>query len=94
MKVTDPEGVEIRALRSIVDFTGKEIIEIGCGDGRLTRRYASEAKSVHAIDPNVDDLRIARREVRAKNVRFAAGDITTDPLPDRTYDLAILSYSL
>lgn len=94
MKVTDPEGEEIRALRSIVDFAGKDVIEIGCGDGRLTRRYAREAKSVYAIDPNVDDLRTARREVRAKNVRFAADDVTTDPLPDRTYDLAILSYSL
>lgn len=94
MKVTDPDGVEMRALRSIMNFTGKDIIEIGCGDGRLTRRYARDAASVYAIDPNVDDLRIARREVRMKTVHFAAGDVTTDPLPDRTYDLAILSYSL
>lgn len=94
MRIIDPEGVETRALSTIVDFTGKDVIEVGCGDGRLTRRYAAGAASVYAIDPRQDDIRVARREVRSKTVRFAVADITTDPIPDRAYDLAVLSYSL
>ena len=36
----DPEGVETRVLHDLVDFRGKDVLEIGCGDGRMTWRYA------------------------------------------------------
>ena len=34
----DPEGVELRTLLKHATFTGKEVVEVGCGDGRLTFR--------------------------------------------------------
>src|SRR5262245_59905604 len=38
------EGSEIDALLSLAPaLTGARVLEIGCGDGRLTRRYASRA---------------------------------------------------
>jgi len=37
---TDPEGNETLALFDLVQLDGREVLEIGCGDGRLTRRYA------------------------------------------------------
>ena len=97
MRVTDPEGVETRALASIVDFTGKSVLEIGCGAGRLTWRYAGHAASVVALDPNIDDIRAAKKAIPARlrsRVTFRVGDVTTDPLPPSVYDMAILSYSL
>jgi cyclopropane fatty-acyl-phospholipid synthase-like methyltransferase len=39
----DPENNELRALIKIADFKEKHVLEIGCGDGRLTWRYAEEA---------------------------------------------------
>ena len=38
----DPENNETRALLNLVDFSGADVLEIGCGDGRLTYRYAEE----------------------------------------------------
>jgi 2-polyprenyl-3-methyl-5-hydroxy-6-metoxy-1,4-benzoquinol methylase len=56
----DPEGEEIAALAAFVPtLDGARVVEIGCGDGRLTRRYARRAASVLAIDP--DEAAIAAR---------------------------------
>jgi 2-polyprenyl-3-methyl-5-hydroxy-6-metoxy-1,4-benzoquinol methylase len=57
----DPERNEVRALKRVTDWRGKRILEIGCGDGRLTRRLARLGARVQAIDPDVALIRTARR---------------------------------
>jgi 2-polyprenyl-3-methyl-5-hydroxy-6-metoxy-1,4-benzoquinol methylase len=47
----DPENNETRALFRFADFEGKRVLEIGAGDGRLTRLYADRAAHVTAIEP-------------------------------------------
>ena len=32
----DPEQVETRVIHDLVDFDGKDVLEIGCGDGWVT----------------------------------------------------------
>jgi hypothetical protein len=45
-RVLDPEGAHLAALRQLADFAGRQVIELGCGDGRrrgvkgATTRYA------------------------------------------------------
>jgi 2-polyprenyl-3-methyl-5-hydroxy-6-metoxy-1,4-benzoquinol methylase len=56
----DPDRNEIRQLRKFVDFTGKRVLEIGCGEGRLTWQYARDARSVVAVDLDHDSLRVAK----------------------------------
>src|SRR5713101_5663144 len=49
----DPEGNETAALDQLLpDLRGLHVLEVGCGDGRLTCRYAERAASVLAIDPD------------------------------------------
>ncbi|HTD46385.1 MAG TPA: class I SAM-dependent methyltransferase [bacterium] len=48
----DPERTELRALRRRIPLEGARILEVGCGDGRLTRRIAPVARAVAAIDSN------------------------------------------
>jgi 16S rRNA A1518/A1519 N6-dimethyltransferase RsmA/KsgA/DIM1 with predicted DNA glycosylase/AP lyase activity len=50
----DPEGHEITALAGAVPLAGRRVLEIGCGEGRLTARYAAAAAAVIAIDPDAD----------------------------------------
>ena len=52
----DPEGNETGALFDLVDLEGREVLEIGCGDGRLTWRYADRAAHVTAIEPFEDAI--------------------------------------
>jgi ubiquinone/menaquinone biosynthesis C-methylase UbiE len=62
----DPEHNETRALFDVVDFSGQHVLEIGCGDGRLTWRYAHRAFHVMAIDPNVDRIERAEKNMSHK----------------------------
>ncbi len=60
----DPAENETLVLRSLGgNLQGEKILEIGCGDGRLTWRYASHAGQVVAIDPNPDRIAQARAQI-------------------------------
>jgi 2-polyprenyl-3-methyl-5-hydroxy-6-metoxy-1,4-benzoquinol methylase len=89
----DPEQHESRALtRMIPSFAGLRVLEIGCGDGRLTRLYAGSAASVVAIDPKAESIEALRAELPAVDAR-AIGIEALD-LPRHAFDVVIFSWSL
>jgi len=93
----DPDRNEIKHLRKFVDFTDKRVLEIGCGEGRLTWQYAREARSVFAIDLDRDSLRVARVDRPAdleNQIRFANADSEHLPFSKEKFDIAILAWSL
>jgi ubiquinone/menaquinone biosynthesis C-methylase UbiE len=95
--VIDPEGVETRILREMVDLNGADVIEMGCGDGRLTRRYARRARSVLGIDPNEEAIARARAATPPRlreAVTFQVGNAASVALPAGAFDVGILSWSL
>ena len=95
----DPEGTEIGVIHELVEFAGGRVLEVGCGDGRLTWRYADQAASVLALDAS--DMKIQRaigsipERLRSK-VEFIVADITDEELdlPQDSFDVAILAHSL
>jgi 2-polyprenyl-3-methyl-5-hydroxy-6-metoxy-1,4-benzoquinol methylase len=93
----DPERTEVRVLRRQVPLQGAYILEIGCGDGRLTRRIARLARAVVATDPNPALIARAKQLTPAslrEKVRYrvaAAEDLRLSP---QRFDVAILSWSL
>lgn len=93
----DPEQAETRAIHELVDFTGADVLEVGCGDGRLTWRYAGDARSVLAIDPSEEAIAQARANT-PDNLRhivtFEPGDITSASLPAGEFDIVVLAWSL
>lgn len=93
----DREGVETRVIHDLVEFDGKRVLEVGCGDGRMTWRFASDAASVFAIDINEQKIGAAidatPKGLRPK-VRFQALDIAVSDPPGEPVDVAVLSYSL
>jgi hypothetical protein len=47
----DPENTGTHASFDLADFSGQHVLEIGCGDGRVTGRCAGRAVHSMSIDP-------------------------------------------
>jgi ubiquinone/menaquinone biosynthesis C-methylase UbiE len=93
----DPEDTETKALHDYADFNGKRVLEIGCGDGRLTWRYADRAASVVAIDPKTEDIGTALEDCPAElrdKIEFRVARLEELDIPAEKFDLALLSWSL
>ena len=58
----DPEGAETRVVHNLINFAGKDVLEIGCGNRRLTWRFADAAASVLALDPDKSTIATAREQ--------------------------------
>src|SRR5712692_1716100 len=61
-KRQDPEGTEMKTALRHATFAGKDILEIGCGDGRITFSYAGMARKIVAIDPLPESIKIAKEQ--------------------------------
>ncbi len=93
----DPERNELKVLKTFANFSGKRVLEVGCGEGRLTWQYASSAREVVGIDPDTAALRVARADCPARlqeTVRLANASAHRLPFPRETFDIALFSWSL
>lgn len=94
----DPEGAETAALADLgAELSGRRVLEVGCGDGRLTWRYAGRAGTVLGIDPDAGEIALAQAATPAAlrgRVEFrAVGLESLGPDPGR-FDAAVLAWSL
>jgi ubiquinone/menaquinone biosynthesis C-methylase UbiE len=93
----DPEGNETKRLLKVADFRSKRALEVGCGEGRLTWRYASASSMTVGLDPDKDALRVARIDRPtdlADKVQFANSQAEHLPFRNETFDIAVLAWSL
>jgi 2-polyprenyl-3-methyl-5-hydroxy-6-metoxy-1,4-benzoquinol methylase len=96
---TDPENNETRALFDMANFGGQHVLEIGCGDGRLTWLYADQAARVTAIEPSAKQIALARANLPGRlqdRVEFQAiaFEDFAAASPSAAFDMVILSWSL
>ena len=84
---------EFRLLADMLRLRPDEsLLDIGCGTGYFTRRFAQEnaanAASVTGLDPDISRLRFARNSP-AGNEYYVAGDGGKLPFPDRSFDCTL-----
>jgi ubiquinone/menaquinone biosynthesis C-methylase UbiE len=93
----DPEEAETRVIHDLIDFADKDVLEVGCGDGRMTWRFAERTRSVLGLDPETSSVELARLNTPAQlrsKVTLQVGDITGAHLPTAAFDVVALSWSL
>jgi len=96
----DPEENETRALMKYAgSLAGKSVLEIGCGDGRMTWRYAEHAAHVTGIDPDADRINRAlatfptHLQQKVELLNIGLDDFGVHTHTDQ-FDIAILAWSL
>jgi 16S rRNA A1518/A1519 N6-dimethyltransferase RsmA/KsgA/DIM1 with predicted DNA glycosylase/AP lyase activity len=91
--IDDPEQHEAAALaRMVRSFAGRHVLEIGCGEGRLTRKYARDAARVIAIDTDAEGVTELRKDLPFVDARVAG--VHDLVLPPHSVDVVIFAWSL
>lgn len=94
--IIDPEEHEVTALlERLPPVEGCRIVEIGCGDGRVTRRYyGARVGSVLAIDPDADAIAAFRAHGIPPNVEARVLAMDQLGLPEASVDAVLFSWAL
>ena len=90
----DPYRLEVQRLVARVPLAGARVLEVGCGDGRLSRRIVGRTGSLTGLDP--DSAAIERAKALATDVRlrFNVGSAQSLEYPDANFDVVLFSSSL
>lgn len=87
-RAQDPDGVLWRMLRERCDWAGRDVVDVGCGDGFHLPVFAATAGSVVGVEPHPPLVRRALERVADHpNVRVVAAGAQLLPLPSASADL-------
>ncbi len=76
------------ARRMLAPRPGETLLDVGCGTGWFTRRFAAEGLAVTGLDPNADWLAFARAH-SAPTLQWAEGDAQQLPFADNSFDCVV-----
>ena len=96
MQRRDGDWIEAVAIAAFVPLEGK-VLEVGCGEGRLTALVAARASSVYAFDPSADNVAVARAALTSeqrRRVHFAVHDAEGLDVARQRFDIALCGWSL
>ena len=67
---------------------GDTLLDVGCGTGWFTRRFAEESLLATGLDPNLDWLTFARAK-GPPAIRWITGDARSLPFPDCSFERVV-----
>jgi len=71
------------AARGLAAQPGESLLDLGCGTGWFTRKFAGTGLAVSGLDVNPEWLAYARRD---PDIRWVSGDARHLPFPDASFD--------
>jgi SAM-dependent methyltransferase len=92
-EAVDRAGHVLQAMRRLAPWSGRTIVDLGCGTGYWLRRYAADADRVVGVEPDPELRAVAHAAVadwasaQLSGVEVVAGSAEHLPLPDRSVDV-------
>ncbi len=75
-------------MTAIADWSGRTVLDVGCGTGFHLPRFAGRAARVTGVEPHPDLAALARRRTRRlANVTVSQGTAQALPVPDASVDV-------
>ena len=76
------------ALRTVCDWAGRDLLDVGCGTGFWLPIYAEDARRVVGVEPDPGLLEQAQRRVSSQaNIEARRGSAEHLPLPEASVDV-------
>ena len=75
-----------------VGLDNKDILEIGCGDGRVTAMLARNNCRITAVDPDEQSIVEAEKKLPGVDLRVGGGESL--PFDDKSFDTVVFTLSL
>jgi len=70
----DKEHTETKMIQQFVDLSGKRILEIGCGEGRVTSQLTGKAQYITAIDPDAESIKRVKKNIHGVDFKIGSGE--------------------
>jgi ubiquinone/menaquinone biosynthesis C-methylase UbiE len=83
---------DLQKIEEFIQLKGKVLLEVGCGDGRLTALLADKAAAITAIDTDGSHIEAARKQINGVNFQVGSGEKLG--FEDGSFDIVLFSYSL
>lgn len=82
----------VEKIFQFADLDNKQVLEIGCGNGRITSLLVGKPEKLVAVEPDIKVIREAREKVPGADFRIGSGENLE--FPDECFDLVIFTLSL
>ncbi len=73
-------------------FTGRSVLDLGCGDGYYTIQFwdRGKPKSLIGVDAADRAIELANTNKQDRPIQFAVGDVHRLPYPDNSFELVLV----
>ena len=88
----DKERIELQRIEGIVDLHGKNVLEVGCGGGRVTSLLVDKTETLVAIDPDCKCIDEAKTNVERAYFNIGSGERLG--FKNESFDLVFFTFSL
>ncbi|MEV5003357.1 class I SAM-dependent methyltransferase [Nocardioides sp. LML1-1-1.1] len=89
-RAADPDGRLWAAMEARADWSGRTVLDLGCGTGFHLPRFAERAARVIGVEPHTGLCQLAQRRLRTRavtNAEVLPGAAQEIPLPDSSVDV-------
>jgi len=73
----------------LIDFKGKTVLDIACGEGYGANILAAQAKKIYGVDISGEAIESAKRSYKNERIDFLLGNVVNIPLPDNSIDIVV-----